>query len=134
MGQATLAGLGTRPTVGEQGGSVQVAQAYGLVGAHHRFRPGARLRPFAGMSAGVLRTAVEGRPDAPNMGHAPTQWSFLLDAGAGGQLRLPDRFYLSFVAHAQLAEPYVGVRVLGAPVATSGRPNLLVTLTLGAWL
>jgi hypothetical protein len=93
-----------------------------------------RLRPFAGMSAGVLRTSVEGRPDTPNDGHVVDQWSFLVDAAAGGQLRLPDRFYVSVAVHAQMAQPYLAVRSLNIPVATAGRPNLLLTLTIGAWL
>jgi hypothetical protein len=132
--QAALAGLGTRPNVDTEGGSAQVAQAYGLLGGSFRFRAGERLRPFAALSAGALRTSVEGRPDVPNLGHVVDQWSFLVEASAGCQLRLPDRFYVSAAAHAQLAEPYPAVRVLGAPVATSGRPNLLLTLTIGAWL
>jgi hypothetical protein len=81
-----------------------------------------------------LHTTVEGRADAPNQGRVVDQWSFLVDVGLGAQLRLPDRFYLSLVAHAQLAEPYVAVRFVDAVVATSARPNLLVTLTIGAWL
>jgi hypothetical protein len=134
VGQATVAGLGTRPTVEGQGGSAQVAQAYGLLGASFRFRPGARLRPFATLSAGALHTSVDGLADAPNQGHATDRWSFLADAAVGSQLRLPDRFYISGAVHAQLAEPYVAVRVLGTVVATSARPNLLMTLTVGAWL
>ena len=94
-------------------------------------RAGASLRA---LSAGALHTTVEGRADAPNQGRVVDQWSFLVDVGLGAQLRLPDRFYLSLAAHAQLAEPYVGVRFVGAVVATSARPNLLVTLTIGAWL
>lgn len=134
VGQATVAGLGTRATVEGQGGSAQVAQAYGLLGGCVRFRAAARLRPFAALSAGILHTSVEGLADAPNQGHAADRWSFLADAGVGSQLRLPDRFYISVALHAQLAEPYVAVRVLGAVVATSARPNLLMTLTVGAWL
>ena len=53
---------------------------------------------------------------------------------SGAQLRLPDRFYLSLAAHAQLAEPYLAVRFVDTVVATSARPNLLLTLTIGAWL
>jgi hypothetical protein len=134
LAQAALAGLGTRPTVESDGGSAQVAQAYGLVGGSFRFRPGTRLRPFAGLSAGVLRTAVEGHPDTPNQGHALTRWSFLVDAGAGALLRLPDRFYLALAVDAQLAEPYLAVRFLDTVVATSGRPNLLLSFAVGAWL
>jgi len=132
--QAALAGLGTRSSVQTQDGSAQVAQLYGLLGGSVRFRAGERLRPFASLSAGVLRTSVEGRPEASDVGHVVAQWSFLVDASAGGQLRLPDRFYLSAAAHAQLAQPYLAVRFFETPVATSGRPNLLLTLTIGAWL
>ena len=134
VAQAALAGLGTRPTVASEAGSAQVAQAYGLIGGSVRFRTGERVRPFAALSAGALHTTVEGRADAPNQGRVVDQWSFLVDVGLGAQLRLPDRFYLSLAAHAQLAEPYVGVRFVGAVVATAARPNLLVTLTIGAWL
>ena len=132
--QAALAGLGTRPTVETLAGSAAVAQAYGLLGGSLRFRAGERLRPFAALSAGVLRTSVEGRADAPSYGRTAEQWSFLVDAGAGGALRLPDRFYVSLAVHAQLAEPYPAVRFLDVVVATSARPNLLLTLTIGAWL
>jgi hypothetical protein len=132
--QATLSGLGTRPTVASAAGSAQVAQAYGLLGGSVCARADARLRPFGALSAGVMRTSVEGRADAPNQGRAVEQWSFLVDAGAGSQLRLPDRFYLSLAAHAQLAEPYLAVRFVETVVATAARPNLLVVLTIGAWL
>jgi hypothetical protein len=134
VAQAALAGLGTRPTVASDAGSAQVAQAYGLIGASVRFRTGERVRPFAALGAGALHTTVEGRADAPNQGQVVDQWSFLVEVGLGTQLRLPDRFYLSLAAHAQLAEPYVAVRFLGAVVATAARPNLVVTLTIGAWL
>ena len=131
---AALAGLGTRATVATQDGSAQVAQAYGLLGGSVRFRAAARLRPFVALSAGALHTSVEGRASAPNGSRIADQWSFLVDAGAGASLRLPERFFVSLAAHAQLAEPYVGVRFLDTVVATSARPNLLLTLTIGAWL
>jgi hypothetical protein len=132
--EAALAGLGTRATVEDQAGSAQIAQTYGTVGGSFRFRAGARLRPFAALSAGVLHTSVEGRAAAPNRGQATDQWSFLIDAGLGAQLRLPDRFFLSLAAHLQLVEPYPAVRFLETVVATSGQPSLLLTLTIGAWL
>ena len=134
VAQVALAGLGTRPTVASEAGSAQVAQAYGLLGGSVRFRTSERVRPFVVLSGGALHTTVEGRADAPNQGRVVDQWSFLVDVGLGAQLRLPDRFYLSLAAHAQLAEPYVAVRFVGAVVATAARPNVLVTLTIGAWL
>ena len=134
VAQLALAGLGTRPTVENQEGSAQVAQAYGLLGGSFCLRAGKRVRPFGALSAGALHTSVEGRPDAPNQGRVVQRWSFLVDAGLGTLLRLPDRFYVSIAAHAQLAEPYLAVRFVETVVATSARPNLLLTLTVGAWL
>jgi hypothetical protein len=134
LAHATLAGLGTRPSVESPAGSAQVAQAYGLLGGSFRFRASTLVHPFAELSAGVLHTSVEGRADGPNQSRTADQWSFVGDAGLGTVLRLPDRFYLSVAAHAQLAAPYPAVRILGAVVATSARPNLLLTFTVGAWL
>jgi hypothetical protein len=132
--QATLAGLGTRGTVAGRAGSAQLAQTFGLLGGSLRFRAGKRLRPFAALAAGALYTSVEGRADAPNQSQTANQWSFLLDASGGLLVRLPDRFYLSLAAHAQVADPYPAVRFVGDVVATSARPNLLLTLAIGAWL
>jgi hypothetical protein len=134
VAHVTLAGLGTRPTVDSPVGSAQVLQSFGLLGGSFFFGSDARLRPFVEIAAGVLRTSVEGRADAPNQGRAADQWSVLGDVGVGAVLRLPDRFYLALGTHAQLAEPYPVVRFLGKVVATTARPNLLLTLTVGAWL
>lgn len=131
---ATLAGLGSRPTIEGDAGTAHVQQAYGLLGGSFRFRASALVHPFAELSAGILHTSVEGRAFAPNQSGAADQWSFLCDAGVGTLLRLSDRFYFSMAAHAQLAEPYPSVRFLGNVVATSARPNLLLTFTVGAWL
>jgi hypothetical protein len=134
VAQASLAGLGTRPKVETRLGSAEVAQAYGAVGACYRLRAGRRLQPFLSLSAGALHTSVEGRANSPNQGQAAQQWSFLLDGGLGSWLKLRDRFYLALAAHVQMAEPYLGVRFIDTVVATSGRPNVLLTLTVGAWL
>ena len=134
LAHATLAGLGTRPTVEGQAGSAHVAQAYGLLGGSFRFRASTHVHPFAELSAGALHTSIEGRAVAPNQSLAADQWSFLCDAGFGALVRLPDRFYVSLAAHVQLAQPYPAVRVLGTVVATSAHPNLLLTFTVGAWL
>jgi hypothetical protein len=57
-----------------------------------------------------------------------------MDGSFGTGLRLGDRFYLTIAAHVQMAEPYVAIHFVDAVVATSARPNLLLTLTVGAWL
>jgi hypothetical protein len=133
--QADVAGLGTRPTVETTAGSAQVTQGYGLLGGCYRFRTGQRLRPFVVLAAGMLYTSVEGRTSSPNQeGRYADKWSFLLDGGVGASLRLRDRFYLAVAVHTQMAEPYVAIRFADSVVATSARPNLLLTLTIGAWL
>jgi len=132
--QAELAGLGTRSTVGGPGALARVAQQYGLLGACVCAPSASRLQPVLGLSAGALRTAADGEADAPLQAHAVVQWSFLLEASAGARLRLGDHAHLTLAAHAQVAQPYVAVRVVNAAVATSGRPNLLLTLAVGEWL
>jgi hypothetical protein len=132
--QLAAAGLGTRPTVAIQTASAQVAQDYVVLGVGYRFRHGRRLRPFVSLAAGALHTAVEGRAETPNQGRQDEQWSLLFDGSLGASLHLHDRFYLALAAHAQMAEPYLAIRFIDAVAATSGRPNLLATLTLGAWL
>jgi hypothetical protein len=132
---ATTAGLGTRPTVENSLGSAQVSQEFVTLAGSFRFRAGRRLRPFVSLGAGALHTSVEGRAAAAvNQGRDDGAWSFLVDAGFGASMPLRDRLYLSLAAHAQVAEPVLEVRFLDAVVATSARPNLLATLTLGAWL
>jgi hypothetical protein len=132
--QASLAGWGSRSTVSTTSGSAQVAQQYALLGGCYRLRPTARLWPLFGIAAGVLRTSIEGQTGPGTGGHTAERWSALLDVALGAGLRLGDRFYLTLAAHAQVAEPYVAIHIVHEVGATSGRPNLLLTLTVGAWL
>jgi hypothetical protein len=132
--QAAVAGLGSRPTVATTAGNARVAQQYGVLGGCYRFRSDQWLRPFFALSAGALRTSVEGQADSPKQGHSVDQWSFLLDGSLGVGLRLHGRYYLTLAAHVHVAEPYVAIHFVDEVVATSGRPNLLLTLTVGAWL
>jgi hypothetical protein len=132
--QATAAGMGNRPTVENGGASAQVAQEFALLGAAYRFTIDKRLRPFVSLSVGALHTSVAGQADWPLQGQSVAQWSFLLDGEIGVGVPLLDRFYLSLATHAQMAEPYPAIRFAGAVVATSARPNILLTLTIGAWL
>ena len=131
---AELAGLGSRPAVATTEGNARVAEQYGIFGGSYRFHADQGFGPFVALSAGALRTSVQGEADAPRQGHAATQWSLLWDASVGAWLHLPGRYYVSLAGHVQLAEPYVAIHIMDAIVATSGRPNLVVTLTVGAWL
>jgi len=129
--QASAAGLGTRPTVATNAGHARVAQQLGILGVGYRFGPERQFWPFVVLSTGALRTAVEGSAAAPAQGHAAEQWSLLLDGSLGAGLRLSERFYGTLAAHAQVAEPYVAIHFADELVATSGRPNLAVTMTVG---
>lgn len=132
--QATLAGFGTRPTLETALGSARVDQAYALVGLCYGSASDGRVTPLLGLSAGVLRTSIEGRASSPAQGHAVGQWSLLWEASAGGRLRFAERYYLTLALHAQLSQPHLVIHFGDEVVATSGRPNLLMTLTVGAWL
>lgn len=132
--QASLAGAGTRPTVTTLGGHVRVAQHQGTLGARYRFRSRERLWPFVALAGGAMHTSVEGRTDAVTEGRAVDQWSLLFDASLGAGLRITPRTFITLAAHVHWAQPYVAIHMVDAVGATTGRPNLALTLTLGAWL
>ncbi len=132
--QAAVAGFGSRPTLAAAAGTARVAQQFAVVGACSCVRSTRALQPFVSLAAGVLRTAIDGEADSPNVARSVEQWAVLVDASAGARLRLWGRLHATVAAHLHLAEPYVAVHLADTLVATSGRPNLLFTLTLGTWL
>jgi hypothetical protein len=132
--QATLAGFGTRSTVAAPAGSALLGQGYGVAGGCLRLAPDHRLRPFVALAAGALRTSIAGQAEAPMQAHAMVKWSLLVDGSLGIELRFAGRYALTVAAHVQVAEPYVAIHIADRTAATLGRPNLLMSLTLGAWL
>jgi hypothetical protein len=132
--QAAVAGLGSRATVATTAGQARVAQQYGILGVCLRLHSEQWAWPFVALSAGGLRTSVEGQAESPKQGHSADQWSLLADGSLGAGMRLRGRYYLTLAAHVQVAAPYVAIHFMDTVVATSGRPNLLLTLTIGAWL
>lgn len=131
--QATLAGFGTRPNLEGTAGNAEVAMQYGLMGACYRLDWKHRVRPLGALSLGALRTAVVGQAEPPREGHSVAQWSVLLDASLGAALQLSRHYSVVLAGHAQLAQPYVAIRFGEQKIASMGRPNLLLTLTFGAW-
>lgn len=131
--QATAAGFGTHPEVGSDAGGAEVAQQLALLGLC-ACSADSGLRPTLALAGGVLRTALEGSATEPNLAHRVEQWSSLFEASAGARLNWSERYQLTLAAHAQLAMPYVRVRIVDSVVATSGRPNLLLSVALGGWL
>jgi len=132
--QAAMAGLGSRSTVATAAGNARVAQQFGVLGGFIRLRPDHRLWPFLGLAAGALHTSVEGQGGLSTGVNPAEKWSGLIDASVGAGLRLTGRTYLTLAAHAQVAAPYVAIHIVDTVGATSGRPNLLLILTIGAWL
>jgi hypothetical protein len=132
--QATGAGLGTRPRVATAAGSVEVTQAFGLLGLCVCSAAPTGLHPSFALSIGALRTALDGQATSPNLGHRVERWAAVADVSAGARLGLPDPFYLALASHVQLTQPSVAIHVVEPVVATTGRPNLLLTLTAGARL
>jgi hypothetical protein len=131
--QASAAGLGSRSTVATTAGSARVNQQYAVVGGLYRIHSAQRLWPFVGLAAGALRTSVEGQAGWGTGGHTAERWSALIDVSLGAGLRLVGRCYLTLAAHAQVADPYVAIHIVDRIAGSSGRPNLLLTLTVGAW-
>jgi len=109
-------------------------QQFGLLGTCFRLGSQRRLWPFFGLAAGVLHTSVAGQAELGVEGHDEDRWSLLLDASVGTGLRLYPRYYMTLAAHVQVADPYVAIHLADSVGATTGRPNLLLTLTVGAWL
>lgn len=132
--QASAAGLGTRAQVTTSAGSARVAQNFALLGARLRFRSEQRLWPFLGFAIGALHTSVDGKTGVGTSGHTLDRWSALLDVSVGAGGRVHGRFFLTLAAHAQVAQPYAAIHIVDNVAATAGRPNLLVALTVGAWL
>jgi hypothetical protein len=134
LAQVSLAGAGTRPRVTTVDGTARVAQHYGTLAGCYRLRFREWLWPFFALAAGGVRTSAEGQADAVTEGRTVDQWSFLLDGSLGAGRRVYRRTYVTLAAHVQWAEPYVVIHSAHAVAATTGRPNLVLTLTVGAWL
>jgi hypothetical protein len=132
--QAAAAGFGSRPSVATTAGSARVSQQYGVIGVCYADPAARGVRPFFALAAGALRTTADGQAELPAQAHFAAQWSLLLEASLGARWRLPGRTYVTLAAHVHFAQPYVAIHLLDAVAATTGRPNLLLSLTVGAWL
>jgi hypothetical protein len=131
---ASAQGFGSRGEVSAAIGGARVAQQSAVVGASYRLRSAHRVWPFFELAAGVLRTSVQGQAGWGTGARSAEQWSKLVDAAVGAGLALHGRFYMTMSLHAQLADPYVAIHIVDDVAATSGRPNVLLALTVGSWL
>lgn len=134
--QATVAGLGSRPTITADAmtGRARVAQQAGTLGVCLCAPPQDAIGLHLALSVGALRTAIDAAADAPAQVHPIRRWSLLIDASVGARLRLLSRTMLTVAAHVQVAEPSIAIHFIDTQVASTGRPNVLLSLTVGAWL
>jgi hypothetical protein len=132
--EATLSAFGTRPSVETEAGSVRVAQDYGVVGVNYSVPSDSFVAAFLALSAGAMRTTLDGSADSPNQGHHVQQWAFLAQGSLGARFELSRRYFLCLAGHVQMTTPYAAIHFVDTEVATTGRPNLLASLTVGAWL
>lgn len=132
--EATLSAFGTRPTVETDAGSVQVAQDYGVLGLRYTAPTDSKLAAFLALAGGALKTTLEGSADSPNRGHQVADWAFVAEGSLGARLAISRRYSLTLAAHVQFTTPYAAIHFVDERVASTGRPNLLASLTVGAWL
>lgn len=130
----TVAGLGTQSRVEAPAGSASVTQDVGVFEIVVTPWATAIVHPVASLGAGTLYAAVDGQPNAPNVGRQSGRWAAAFDAGVGAETRLGRRFSLSVEAHALIVQPYPVVEILGERVATGGQPSVLASLSLVGWL
>jgi hypothetical protein len=131
---ATVSGFGTRPTLRASAGTVRLGQSYGALGLCFCPASGNLLSPYVALAAGVARTSLTGTAESPARGHSVEHWSWLVDAGAGARLRLVGRYYATLSGHVQVTQPRVAIHVVDEQVGSTGRPNLVANLMIGAWL
>lgn len=132
--EATISAFGTRPSVETEAGSVRVAQDYGVVGVNYLVPSDSFVAAFVALGAGAMHTALDGSADSPNQGHHVQQWAFLAQGSLGVRFELSQRYSLCLAGHVQMTAPYASIHFVDTEVATTGRPNLLASLTVGAWL
>jgi hypothetical protein len=134
VGRVTLAGLGTRPRVDSASASAHLAQAFGLAEVGIKLRARQIVRPFFSIGAGVLRVTTEAQPPPHAQAIDGGLWTPIADAGVGLRIGLRGRFELAAEFHAQVATNYPAIQFFGSTVARAGRPTMMGSLTLVAWL
>ncbi|HEY5955970.1 MAG TPA: hypothetical protein VIV60_05430 [Polyangiaceae bacterium] len=132
--QAAIAAFGSDPKVTTTTGSARVGRETMLVGGCYRFWTDQAFWPFFSLAVGAMHTSVEGQPGSAMDSHIANQWSLLTDAGLGAMMRFYRFYHLALSGHVQVAEPRITIHFGEPAAATTGRPNLLLTLGVGAWL
>ena len=131
--QTTVAGLGSESRAAAEQGQARVAQHYAVVGGMYQGHS-AFLRPFVGVSGGVMLSSIDGRANAPLRAHDSLRLVGLAEISAGSELDLTSRWYLTMAGHVHFALPAVAIYVVDELVAVSGTPNWVVSAAVGVRL
>jgi hypothetical protein len=134
LARLSVSGLGTQAKTDSTPVTALVDQEFAVLETGVRLRPHARIQPVFVVGAGALHVQAEGRAIWPYQGETAQRWSFLASAGAGVSFWIAHRYGFSAELQAQLAQPYPSIRFFGVEVSHVGRPNLLLALSLLAWL
>lgn len=134
LARLSVSGLGTQARTDSTPVTASVDQEFAVLETGVRLRPHARIQPVFVVGAGALHVQAEGRTTWPYQGQTAQRWSFLASAGAGVSFWIAHRYGFSAELQAQLAQPYPSIRFFGVEASHVGRPNLLLALSLLAWL
>jgi hypothetical protein len=99
-----------------------------------RFRAARWVQPFVSLGGGIMHLAAEGRTMWPYQAIRSEQWMVAGDLGAGVRLPLRGRFELAAEAHALVTRPSPVIRFLDLELARTGRPIVIGSVTLIAWM
>jgi hypothetical protein len=126
--------LSTRPTVRSATGSADVEQGVAVVEGVVTLWSARPLHLRASLGIGTYYVAVDGNGAPPHQGERSSTFAAAFDAGLGMAVPLATHFEAVLEAHALASVPGIAVRFLDTDAARVGRPTVLATLTLGAWL
>jgi hypothetical protein len=140
LGRMTFAGFGTKPQLSGLG-RPEIDQQFGLLEGAVRFRVRRVFQPFISLGAGAAHVSAKGTTTGSGnvVGIAGERWSLLADLGVGLHLWFRGRFELAMEGHAQAAQPYPVIQYSTTTdgtklIATEGKPTLVGSLTLMAWM
>lgn len=136
MLRLTAAGLGTQAHLsGTADGSADLSHRLGLLEGVLCFRAGKQVQPFLSLGGGAVQAILNGTPNNPNL-YSPSpsqQWHPVGTIGAGVRLTIQRRFEFIFEVQAEFAN-YHPIQVNHETVATEGKPTLVGSVAMAAWL
>jgi hypothetical protein len=128
----TVAGLGTRPSVGDAEGQARVTQEFGLIEVSPVLSTDGLVRPLVSVGVGTYHFEAQGAAAAPYEASTQELWAAVFDAGCGARLAAGRHFGVSLEAHVLFASSRPEVRIAEVEVGGAGHPSVVGSLTLVA--